>query len=91
MPKRYVQLKCVFIGAACTICVLLALAGQQPSQSPPPAPVGTYQVSAWAHADGRHGAFVIDTRTGEVISVVGRTINFGEGPEGVYKTTIVRK
>lgn len=33
-----------------------------------------YELSAWANQDG-HGAFVLNTHTGEVVSIIGRTIS----------------
>ena len=89
----------LIMGLVVAVCAAgLAIAQQQqPQQQQQPAakalpaePVGTYQVSAWAHDDGRHGAFVVNTRTGEVMSIVGRSRTVSEGPEGVYNVAPVQ-
>ena len=90
--------KGLIVGLVVVVCAVgLAVAQQQPTQqqqpaakAPPAELVGTYQVSAWAHDDGRHGAFVVNTRTGEVMSIVGRSRTVSEGPEGVYNVAPVR-
>ena len=61
----------------------LALVGaqqqqQQPADEPPEFP--RYQVAAWGDGAGdRHGAFVVNTETGELVAVLGRSYVTGKG------------
>ena len=66
--------KSLLIGMVLGGILLLAAGAERAPATRPDEP--RYQISAWAHDEmgSGHGAFVLDTRTGEVLSVIGRNV-----------------
>jgi hypothetical protein len=67
-------------GVAATTVLFLMLGGDKP-QTQPATPLPRYQISSWSFAQrdqqmgGQdHGAYRIDTHTGEVTAIVGETM-----------------
>lgn len=82
--------KSLLVGLAAGL-LLFAAIGADPSPAPPaptaaaaqPGQAGVnlnardgdqFELAAWGNQDG-HGAFVLNTRTGEVVSIIGRTVS----------------
>ena len=68
--------KSLITGLAVGLLVLSQIGADPPAT--PPSQGDRYELSAWANQDG-HGAFVLNTRTGEVVSIIGRTVSAAEG------------
>src|SRR5687767_7998424 len=69
-----VDRKSLLAGVAIGLFPLALLAAQQRSGTDDEPKFPRYQVAAWSDATGdRHGAFVVNTETGELVAVLGRS------------------
>ena len=62
------------IGLLAGVTLVTALGARRGPAKEPPRTFPKYQVAAWGgDKDSHHGAFMVDTETGQVVAILGRT------------------
>ena len=72
--------KSLLVGLALGVLPLAVIGAQRAPAADEKPRFPKYQVAAWSDGAGdRHGAFVVNTETGELVAVLGRSYVSGKG------------
>jgi len=71
LNRAKLDMKSVVIGLLSGVLVIVAFGASDLSTTRPV--TQRFEISAWSQGNDRHGVFVVDTETGDVTSILGRT------------------